>query len=224
MEYDTRINVVDQASQTNYFVSASSLSLVDMPSQIYVKQRPYLFKMLVTLRKHYELILFTAASDQYAEIVLQSFEGHQFFDHILSRKQCLHIYQKQVFIKDLSILQGGRVLQDIIIVDNKIESYSSNLENGIPIISYYGQEGDTMLKKLAKYLLKLKDSSDVRMNILRDFYLQDLASMQKKNEAGLPFDTDEIKACILKARDQQQQKFAQHTPHGNLRNPYELPR
>ena len=32
MEYDTRINVVDQASQTNYFVSASSLSLVDMPS------------------------------------------------------------------------------------------------------------------------------------------------------------------------------------------------
>jgi CTD small phosphatase-like protein 2 len=76
-----------------------------------------------------------------------------------------------VFIKDLSILQGGRVLKDIIIVDNKIESYSSNLENGIPIISYYGQEGDTMLKKLAKYLLKLKDSSDVRMNILRDFYL-----------------------------------------------------
>ena len=63
------------------------------------------------------------------------------------------------------------MLKDIIIVDNKIESYSSNLENGIPIISYYGQEGDTMLKKLAKYLLKLKDSSDVRMNILRDFYL-----------------------------------------------------
>lgn len=136
-----------------------------------MKQRPYLVKMLVTLRKHYELILFTAASEQYAEIVLQSFEGHQFFDHILSRKQCLHIFQRQVFIKDLSILLGGRVIRDIIIVDNKIESYSSNLENGIPIISYYGQDGDDHLKKLAKYLLRLKEASDVREKIVKDFYL-----------------------------------------------------
>ena len=108
------------------------------------------------------MILFTAASDQYADIVLQSFDGHQYFDHILSRKQCLHIYQKAVFIKDLSILLGKRILDDIIIVDNKIESYSSNLENGIPIVSYYGEENDYMLKKLAKYLIKMKDCSDVR--------------------------------------------------------------
>ena len=66
---------------------------------------------------------------------------------------------------------GKRVLGDIIIVDNKIESYSSNLENGVPIVSYYGQEGDIMLKKLARYLLKLKDAEDVRDNIARDFYL-----------------------------------------------------
>jgi NLI interacting factor-like phosphatase len=35
-------------------------------------------------------------------------------------------------------LLGNRELSNIIIVDNKVESYSSNLENGIPIISYYG--------------------------------------------------------------------------------------
>jgi len=117
------------------------------------------------------MVLFTAASDQYAEIVLQSFDGHQYFDHILSRKQCLHIYQKGVFIKDLSIMLGKRTINDIIIVDNKIESYSSNLENGIPIISYYGQDGDRMLKKLARYLLNLKDTQDVREHIAKDFYL-----------------------------------------------------
>ena len=76
-----------------------------------------------------------------------------------------------MFIKDLSILTGGRDLRDIIIVDNKIESYSSNLENGIPIISYYGEPGDIMLKKLAKYLLRLKECGDVREAILKDFYL-----------------------------------------------------
>jgi hypothetical protein len=174
---------------------------------VYVKQRPYLLKMLVTLRKHYELILFTAASEQYAEIVLQSFEGHQFFDHILSRKQCLHIFQRQVFIKDLSILLGGRVIRDIIIVDNKIESYSSNLENGIPIISYYGQEGDDMLKKLAKYLLRLKDANDVREKIVRDFYLQDLASLQRKvNDNYMAIDTNQLKAALKKSREKREQQ------------------
>lgn len=34
-----------------------------------------------------------------------------------------------------------------------------------------------MLKKLAKYLLRLKDASDVREFILKDFYLQELATM-----------------------------------------------
>ena len=126
------------------------------------------------MKEHYELILFTAASDQYADIVLQTFEGHQYFDHILSRKQCLFIYEFGVYVKDLSILLNNRSLKDILIVDNKIESYSSNLENGIPITSYYGEEEDKMLCILRKYLLKLKDVEDVREHILKDFFLKDL--------------------------------------------------
>jgi len=42
--------------------------------------------MLTQLKKHYELLLFTAAQEQYANVVLESFGGHQFFDHILSRQ------------------------------------------------------------------------------------------------------------------------------------------
>jgi endonuclease V-like protein UPF0215 family len=122
------------------------------------------------------------------------------------------------------LLQGGRVLKDIIIVDNKIESYSSNLENGIPIISYYGQQGDIMLKKLAKYLLKLKDAPDVRVKILKDFYLQEVAEMQKKNDMISCFDSNEIKACVLKARDNQNLRFAQCSAHGHLKKPLTLPR
>lgn len=162
------------------------------------------------------MILFTAASDQYADIVLQSFEGHQYFDHILSRKQCLHIYQKQVFIKDLSILLGNRLLTDIIIVDNKIESYSSNLENGIPIISYYGQQGDYMLKKLSKYLLKLKDATDVRETILRDFYLEELAGLQKSHNASRIFESSEIRAVIKRARERHSSMLPPADNHAGL--------
>ena len=49
-------------------------------------------KALKSLKKNYEMILFTAASDQWAELVLSSFGGQQYFDHILCRKQCLNIY------------------------------------------------------------------------------------------------------------------------------------
>ena len=43
-----------------------------------------------------------------------------------------------MYVKDLMILLSGRTLEDIVIVDNKIESYASNLENGIPITDYLG--------------------------------------------------------------------------------------
>lgn len=82
-----------------------------------------------------------------------------------------------MFVKDLTILLNNRSLKDIIIVDNKIESYSGNLENGIPIISYYGQDDDQMLKKLSKYLLKLKDKCDVRDTILKDFFLNSIGDI-----------------------------------------------
>ncbi len=71
-------------------------------------------------------------------MVLDSFQGHQYFDHILSRKQCLFVFEHSVYVKDLNILLNRRSLSDIVIVDNKIESYASNLENGIPIIDFLG--------------------------------------------------------------------------------------
>jgi TFIIF-interacting CTD phosphatase-like protein len=51
-------------------------------------------------------------------------------------------------VKDLNILNGGRDLKDIIIVDNKVGSYSSHLENGIPIKSFMGDPTDNMLSSL----------------------------------------------------------------------------
>lgn len=118
---------------------------------------------LELLAHHFELILFTAATQQYADVMLQTFEGHQYFDHILSRKHCWFIAQHQAFVKDLTILTFGRDLKDIVIVDNKVESYSSNLDNGIPIKSFYGDDNDNMLQLLQKYLMKLIEIDDVRI-------------------------------------------------------------
>lgn len=56
-------------------------------------------------------------------------------------------------------------------MDNKIESYASNLENGIPIVDFLGQEDDQMLEYLERYLIKSfgDGCDDVRDVITRDF-------------------------------------------------------
>jgi hypothetical protein len=113
-----------------------------------------------------------------------------------------------VFVKDLSILLNGRSLKDTIIVDNKIKSYSSNLENGIPITSYVGQENDQMLIKLEKYLIRLKNDEDVRKTILNDFFLNNINDIQKDQI----FNTMEIKACVMKAK-KEDNKLQEPTPN-----------
>ena len=65
----------------------------------------------------------------------------------------------------------GRNLENVIIVDNKIESFCSHLENGIPIKSYYGEGGDDRLDHLVNHLMRLKDVDDVRPHIVNDFFL-----------------------------------------------------
>lgn len=59
---------------------------------------------LETLHENFELILFTAATEQYANIVLQTFNGHKYFEHILSRSHCIFVKKSKVYIKDLSLL------------------------------------------------------------------------------------------------------------------------
>jgi TFIIF-interacting CTD phosphatase-like protein len=83
-----------------------------------------------------------------------------------------------VYIKDLQILTKGRTLEDVIIVDNKIESFCSHLENGIPIKSFMGENDDNRLIYLVKHLMKLKDVKDVRPYIIKDFLLQDIKNKQ----------------------------------------------
>lgn len=74
-----------------------------------------------------------------------------------------------MFIKDLKILEEGRSLSDIIIVDNNIQSFFLQLSNGIPIYDYTGDKKDLVLLSLTEYLKGFLDVPDVRKKIDRDF-------------------------------------------------------
>ena len=76
-----------------------------------------------------------------------------------------------MYLKDLKVLEGGRNLSEIVIVDNTVASYYLNMENGIPIIDFEGNPNDRALFHLTVYLKSLLYEEDVRDKISRDFWI-----------------------------------------------------
>lgn len=92
----------------------------------YLSYRPYLFDMLNKLKDNYEIILYTCGTASYAAAFAESVErngGRRYFDHILCIQHCLYSMENEIYIKDLKILEEGRAMKDIVIVDNNVQSF-----------------------------------------------------------------------------------------------------
>lgn len=61
----------------------------------------------------------------------------------------------QFYVKDLRIFGDAVHPKDVLIVDDNIYSFAFNLENGIPIIPFYGEKNDKEMIKVIKYLSKI---------------------------------------------------------------------
>ena len=128
--------------------------------------RPYLEIFLEVIKDYYEIISFTSATRDYADIVLDIIEKNKrkkYFDYRLYREHTTQFGKK--YIKDLSKL--GRDLSKIIIVDNLSQCFKLHGENGILISSFYGEdENDKVLIELQKILIKIfYEKGDVRESI-----------------------------------------------------------
>ena len=56
----------------------------------------------------------------------------------------------------------NRKLTDIVLIDNSVYSFAFQLDNGVPIVSYYDDPNDEEMLHLKFYLECLKDCEDVR--------------------------------------------------------------
>ena len=97
--------------------------------------RPGLNKFLTEINKLYEIIVFTSATQNYADSILDSIDKNNiYFEKRLYRQHTVFI--NDTFVKDLSKL--GRDLSKVIILDNRPQNYSLQKDNGIFIRSFYG--------------------------------------------------------------------------------------
>ena len=127
--------------------------------------RPFLTEFLTHVQNDFELVIFTAAVQDYADPIIEAIEkkSNVIFDFRLYRKHTNIVNND--FVKDLSRL--GRDLSKVIIVDNMSQNYKLQPYNGISIRPFWGKDTkDMVLVDLLYVLLDIaKNYMDVRMGI-----------------------------------------------------------
>ena len=119
--------------------------------EAYVKVRMGAEHFITVLSQYCEIVIFTASTKYYCDIVIDGLDCKNLIDYKLYRE---HTYDYNgINVKDLSKL--GRDLTKIIIIDNIEENYSFQPNNGLNIIDFEGDENDNELQFLLQDLLEV---------------------------------------------------------------------
>jgi len=116
--------------------------------------RPFLYHFLDLVKQYYELILFTAATREYADPILDVIEENKgyYFNHRLYRESCTIVDNN--YMKEISRI--GRDIKKTIIVDNMAQNFKMEKANGILISSFWGEDStDKALFYLGKILVSI---------------------------------------------------------------------
>ena len=119
--------------------------------EAYVKVRMGAEHFITVLSQYCEIVIFTASTQYYADIVLDGFDCKNLIDYKLYREHTQEY--NGINVKDLSKL--GRDLNKIIIIDNIEENYSFQPNNGLNISEFEGDENDNELQFLLEDLLEI---------------------------------------------------------------------
>ncbi|KAJ1284428.1 hypothetical protein BS78_03G203400 [Paspalum vaginatum] len=134
---------------------------------VYVRKRPYLKMFLEKVAQMFELVIFTASQRIYAEQLIDRLDPDgTYISRRIYRESC--IFSDGCYTKDLTIL--GVDLAKVAIIDNTPQVFQLQVDNGIPIKSWFDDPSDQELVELLPFLESLVDSEDVRPIISKTFH------------------------------------------------------
>ncbi|OEL34873.1 CTD small phosphatase-like protein 2 [Dichanthelium oligosanthes] len=134
---------------------------------VYVRKRPYLKMFLEKVAQMFELVIFTASQRIYAEQLIDRIDPDgKYISRRIYRESCL--FSDGCYTKDLTIL--GVDLAKVAIIDNTPQVFQLQVDNGIPIKSWFDDPSDQELVELLPFLESLMDAEDVRPIISKTFH------------------------------------------------------
>lgn len=125
---------------------------------VYVAKRPGVDDFLLEMAKHYEIVIYTASLNKYADPLLDLLDTHKVIRTRLFRESC--VFYEGNYVKDLSLL--NRDLSKTIIIDNSPASYMFHPENAIDCFSWIDDRSDRELDQIGDFLAGIKNAKDVR--------------------------------------------------------------
>ncbi|GLJ15824.1 hypothetical protein SUGI_0260980 [Cryptomeria japonica] len=136
---------------------------------VYVRCRPYLQLFMDRVADMFEIIVFTASQSIYAEQLLNVLDPkRKLIRHRVYRESC--VFVEGNYLKDLTVL--GRDLAQVAIIDNSPQAFGFQVDNGIPIESWFEDRSDSALISLLPFLETLVGADDVRPIIAKKFNLR----------------------------------------------------
>ena len=157
---------IDNTLLSANYVSSHKGTLVE---SIEITVRPYALQLLELMSCFYEIVLFTAGSESYAEKVKDCIDPDgKMIVKTLGSSSCI-LTEEGVYVKDLRIF-ADRNLKNIVIIDDKVTSFAFQLYNGIPVTPFSGEPGDDEFKFLITYLQELYEYEDLRHGNKKNIY------------------------------------------------------
>lgn len=129
------------------------------PILYWVNKRPFCDEFLRRICKWFNLVIFTASVQEYADPVIDWLEAERkYFSARYYRQHCT--YRQGAYIKDLSSVEPD--LSKVMILDNSPLSYLFHEDNAIPIQGWINDPTDNDLMHLVPLLEGLQYVHDVR--------------------------------------------------------------
>ena len=121
---------------------------------------PFNFVHLLFKPLHSKIIL----SHVYS-LIITIITDRKYIKHRMFRESCLLVEGN--YLKDLNVL--GRDLSQAVLVDNSPHAFGYQVDNGIPIESWFDDPNDTELLKLEQFCGALHGVNDVRSMVRSKF-------------------------------------------------------